>query len=135
MKNSIIGYLILLVACILFNALSFLLPINRVGNFWVDYGFTMFAFVFQIVIWNLAFDKKKNMRGIFYGISLAHIGIVYLVIQIIAYSILLCFLKYSYRIHWAVNIVILCIMLVYILLAMLGRNEINRLDNKQGGRV
>lgn len=60
MKNSIIGYLILLVACILFNALSFLLPIDRVSNFWVDYGFTMFAFIFQIAIWNIAFGKKKT---------------------------------------------------------------------------
>lgn len=130
MKNSMIGYLILLVFCILFNALSFLVPINRNGNFWVDYGFTMFAFLFQIVIWNLAFVKSSNMKNLFYGLPLAYIGIAYLIVQIIAYSVLLCFLKYSYRIHLAVNIIILCITMVCILLAILARNEINRTDNK-----
>ena len=84
----------------------------------------------QIVIWHIGFHKNKDMSDVFYGLPIIHISIVYLIVQIITFCVLMQMLNYEYRVHVIVNVSILCVVLVLVLIAMLGRNEINRLNKK-----
>ena len=49
----------------------------------------MVAFAAQIIIWNAALGRSESLKSKFLGFSVVHIGIVYLVVQIIALIVLL----------------------------------------------
>lgn len=131
MKNKSIGYAILLILFILFNTIVFVLPIEKNNNFWITYAFTFLAFVMQIVIWHIGFNKNKDISDIFYGLPIIHISILYLIVQIIAFCVLMQMLNYGYRVHVIVNVSILCVVLVLVLIAMFGGNEIKKSDYKE----
>ena len=65
------------------------------------------------------------MSDVFYGLPIIHISIVYLIVQIIAFCILMQMLNYEYKVRVIVNVLILCITLVLVLIAIFGRNKIN----------
>ena len=88
-KNSSKGYLILGILFILVSVIAFAVPAAKTAAFWISYAFTVVAFAAQIIIWNAALGRSESLKNKFLGFSVVHIGIVYLVVQIIALIVLL----------------------------------------------
>ena len=88
-KNSSKGYLILGILFILVSVIAFAVPAAKTAAFWISYAFTVVAFAAQIIIWNAALGRSESLKSKFLGFSVVHIGIVYLVVQIIALIVLL----------------------------------------------
>ena len=88
-KNSSKGYLILGILFILVSVIAFAVPAAKTAAFWVSYAFTVVAFAAQIIIWNAALGRSESLKSKFLGFPVVHIGIVYLVVQIIALIVLL----------------------------------------------
>lgn len=88
-KNSSKGYFILGILFILVGVIAFAVPTAKTAAFWISYAFTVVAFAAQIIIWNAALGRSESLKSKFLGFSVVHIGIVYLVVQIIALIIFL----------------------------------------------
>ncbi len=88
MKNKKIGYLALIIVIAVFNVIAFVIPVERNTTFWVAYVFTDVAFVVQIALWAVAFKSGESLKSKFLGIPIVHAGFIYLVVQIIAFAIL-----------------------------------------------
>ena len=86
-KNSTKGYLILGILFVLVSIIAFVVPTLKTATFWVAYIFTVVAFAAQIGIWKIAFGKEETLKSKFLGIPVIHTGIVYLIIQIIAFAV------------------------------------------------
>lgn len=88
-KNSSKGYLILGILFVLVSVIAFAIPSAKTTAFWLSYGFTVLAFAAQIAIWKAAFGRNESLKSKFLGFPIVHIGIVYLVVQVIAFAVFL----------------------------------------------
>lgn len=88
-KNSTKGYILLSIAFVLVSVIAFTIPSAKTTAFWISYAFTVIAFAAQIVIWKAALGRAESLKSKFLGFPVVHIGMVYLVVQIIAFAVFL----------------------------------------------
>ena len=92
MKNKIAkGYLVLGILFTLLSVIAFVVPTAKTATFWVAYIFTVVAFSTQIFLWKKSFGSKDSLKSKFLGIPVVHVGIVYLVLQIIVFAVFVAF--------------------------------------------
>lgn len=129
-KNSSKGYLILGILFILVGVIAFTVPAAKTAAFWISYTFTVVAFAAQIIIWNVALGRSESLKSKFLGFPVVHIGIVYLVVQIIA---LIVFLVIPTLPIWSAVVacaVIAGVSAVCMIASDVGRSEIERVSAK-----
>ena len=88
-KNSTTGYILLSIAFVLVSVIAFTIPSAKTTAFWISYAFTVIAFAAQIAIWKAALGRAESLKSKFLGFPVVHIGMVYLVVQIIAFAVFL----------------------------------------------
>ena len=79
-KKGAVGLAIVLV---IFCVIAFAVPFTKNGVFWTGFIFGLIAILAQIPIWMIAFKGAESARSKFYGIPIARIGTVYLIVQLI----------------------------------------------------
>lgn len=133
-KNSTKGYVILGILFALISIIAFAVPTVKTATFWIAYVFTAAAFAAQIIIWRTALGKE-TLKSKFLGFPVVHIGIVYTVIQVIAFAV---FMFVPTLPAWSVIVVcsvIAGISAVCMISADAGRNEIERVEAKVQKKV
>lgn len=88
-RNSSKGYVILGILFVLASVIAFAVPSAKTVAFWISYAFTLIAFADQIAIWKAGLGRAKPLKSRFLGFPIVHIGVVYLVIQGIAFVVFL----------------------------------------------
>lgn len=134
-KNSTKGYVILGILFALISIIAFAVPIMKTATFWIAYVFTAAAFAVQIVIWKTALGKGETLKSKFLGFPVVHIGIVYLIIQTVAFAV---FLFAPTLPVWSVIVVcsvIAGVSMVCMISVEAGRNEIDRVEAKVQKKV
>lgn len=129
------GYLILGILFAVTTAVVFAVPIQKSPAFWIVYTFTVAAFAAQLYIWKAALGRGNTLKSKFLGFPMLHIGIVYLIIQLVALAV---FLIVTALPVWCAVIVCLVIagaFAVCMLSADVGRTEIERVEVKVQGEV
>lgn len=126
-KNSTKGYVILGILFTLVSIIAFAVPTLKTATFWIAYVFTAAAFAAQIIIWRTALGKEA-LKSKFLGFSVVHIGIVYAIIQTVAFAV---FLFAPTLPVWSAIVVcsiIAGVSAVCMISADAGRNEIERVE-------
>lgn len=82
------GYLILTIVLIVFAVVAFVAPFEKTPVFWVSFVFGLLAICFQIPLWNKALSGE-TLKSKFLGFPVLHVGIVYLVSQLIVSIIMM----------------------------------------------
>lgn len=134
-KNRPMGYAVLGIAFILFNVIAFAVPTVKTPSFWTAYVFTAIAFALQIAVWFFAFKGTDTLKSKFLGIPLVSVGIIYLIVQLIAFAI---FLAYPSAPVWVAVVVcslILGISLICLIGTEVGKEEIVRVEKKVEKKV
>lgn len=134
-KNSTKGYVILGILFALISIIAFAVPTVKTATFWITYVFTAAAFAAQIVIWKTALGKGETLKSKFLGFPVVHIGIVYTVIQVIAFAV---FMFVPTLPTWSAIVVcsvIAGISAVCMISADAGRDEIERVEAKVQNKV
>ena len=133
-KNSTKGYVILGILFVLISIIAFAVPTVKTATFWIAYVFTAAAFAAQIIIWRTALGKE-TLKSKFLGFPVVHIGIVYTVIQVIAFAV---FMFVPTLPAWSAVVVcsvIAGISAVCMISADAGRDEIERVEAKVQKKV
>ncbi len=133
-KNSTKGYVILGILFALISIIAFAVPTVKTATFWIACVFTAAAFAAQIIIWRTALGKE-TLKSKFLGFPVVHIGIVYTVIQVIAFAV---FMFVPTLPTWSAIVVcsvIAGISAVCMISADAGRNEIERVEAKVQKKV
>ena len=129
-KNSLMSYLALGIVFALFNVIAFVIPTEKTATFWTAYAFFVVAFAVQIPLWKIAFGKKDTLKSKFLGIPVIHVGITYLIIQLIAFAVFMIFPTLPVWAAVVVCAVILAISALCVIAGQAGANEINRVEEK-----
>lgn len=126
-KNSTKGYVILGILFTLVSIIAFAVLTLKTATFWIAYVFTAAAFAAQIIIWRTALGKEA-LKSKFLGFPVVHIGIVYAIIQTVAFAV---FLFAPTLPVWSAIVVcsiIAGVSAVCMISADAGRNEIERVE-------
>ena len=134
-KNSTKGYVILGILFALISIIAFAVPTSKTATFWIAYVFTAAAFAAQIGIWKTALGKEGTLKSKFLGFPLVHIGIVYAVIQVIAFAVFMFVPTLPVWSAIVVCSVIAGISAVCMISADAGRDEIERVEAKVQKKV
>lgn len=134
-KNKNIAYIILFITFVLVSAIAFLMPTEKNTNFFIAYGFVALSFFFQPIIWNKAFGENDRLKQQFLGLSLVQIGVMYLVMQLIAFAI---FVSVATIPTWIVTCICLCIAgfhIIFIISANFGKQKVSEIETKVSKKV
>lgn len=134
-KNKKLGYIILGIVFVLINIIAFVVMTNKTSVFWIAYAFTAIAFAAQVFIWNLAFNESKTLKSKFLGLPIIHVGIVYLIIQLIAFGVFLALPGIANWIPIIVCTVIAGISGICLIATEVGREEVDRVEEKVQRKV
>ena len=129
-KNSTKGYVTRGILFVLVSIIAFAVPTVKTATFWITYVFTAAAFAAQIGIWKTALGKEETLKSKFLGFPVVHIGIVYAVIQVIAFAV---FMFVPTLPAWSAIVVcsiIASVSAACMISADAGRNEIERVEAK-----
>ena len=134
-KNSTKGYVILGILFALISIIAFAVPTSKTATFWIAYVFTAAAFAAQIGIWKTALGKEGTLKSKFLGFPVVHIGIVYAIIQTVAFAVFLFVPTLPVWSAIVVCSVIAGISAVCMISADAGRDEIERVEAKVQKKV
>ena len=134
-KNSTKGYVILGILFVLISIIAFAVPTVKTATFWIAYVFTAAAFAAQIGIWKTALGKGETLKSKFLGFPVVHIGIVYAIIQTVAFAVFLFVPTLPVWSAIVVCSVIAGISAVCMISVDAGRNEIERVEAKVQNKV
>ena len=134
-KNSTKGYVLLGILFALVSIIAFAVPTAKTATFWIAYVFTAAAFAAQIGIWKTALGKAETLKSKFLGFPVVHIGIVYAIVQTVAFEV---FMFVPTLPTWSAIVVcsiIVGVSAVCMISADAGRNEIERVEAKVPNKV
>ena len=83
-KDTIRAVVVAVVALVIYNLISFVIPFAHTAAFWISYGFTLAAFAVVCASIYIAFIKNPDAKSRFYGFPIARIGVLYGIAQLIA---------------------------------------------------
>ena len=129
-KNNLMPYLAHVIVFALFNVIAFVIPTDKTATFWTAYVFAVVAFAAQISLWKIALGKKDTLKSKFLGIPVIHVGITYLIIQLIAFAVFMSFPTLPVWLAVIVCSIILAIFALCVIAGQAGANEINRVEEK-----
>ena len=129
-KNNLMSYLALGIVFALFNVIAFVIPTEKTSTFWTAYAFSVVAFAVQIPLWKIALGKKDTLKSKFLGIPVIHVGITYLIIQLIAFTVFMIFPTLPVWLAVIICALILAISALCAIAGQVGVNEINRVEEK-----
>ena len=128
-KNKGLSLVTLLIVLVVYNLIAFLLPFERTGMFWVGYGFSMGAILLTTAVSFYAF-QREGLKSKVYGWSLVSLVWRYLVVQLIVGFLekLLSFIPFQYGL--ILNAILLAACLIGLIATDLGKDEVERIDQK-----
>lgn len=135
MKKKGIAYAVLAIVFALINIIASAVPTEKTATFWIAYAFTAVAFLVQIIVWQFSFKSEDKLKSKFLGIPIILVGITYLVIQIIAFSVFLIFPTILSWIAIIVCAVITSISVICLIGTDVARKEVERVEEKVGKKV
>lgn len=134
-KNKKLGCIILLIAFVIVSIVVFAIPTAKTTSFWVAYIFTFIAFAAQILIWNIGFKDNALLKSKFLGIPVVHVGYIYLILQLIALSVLVAYPVLPVWVAVIINVLIAGISAICMITAEIGRDIINNVEEKVQSKV
>lgn len=129
-KNNSKGYLILGILFILVSVIAFAVPAAKTAAFWISYAFTVVAFAAQLIIWKATLGRSESLKSKFLGFPVVHIGIVYLIVQVIALAVFLFIPTLPIWSAVVVCAVVAGVSAVCMIASDVGRSEIERVSVK-----
>ena len=94
-KDTIRAIVVAVVALVIYNLITFVIPFAHTAAFWISYGFTLTAFVVVCASIFIAFIKNPDAKSRFYGFPIARIGVLYGGAQLIVSLIVMALAKWT----------------------------------------
>ena len=117
-----------------FNIITFVLPFNRSGSYWIGYGFTMLAILLTAGVGLYALGRE-GLKSKFYGMSIVLVAWTYLIVQAIAGVLEMVIFTIPYQYTLVINIVMLGACLIGLIGVNMGKEEIERIEAKVNEKV
>lgn len=133
-KNRGLSLIAVFIILVVYNVITFVVPFERSGGFWIGYGFSILAILLTAGVGFYALSHE-SMKSKFYGLPLLRVTWIYLVIQVICGLIFMTFPVIPVWISVVISIILLGACLIGLIAVDIGKDEIVRVDNVIKGKV
>ena len=130
MKNKLLGVSLWLIGLVAAHLVLFLLSPEMTVARWITYGFTLFAFLSQLILWIAVWKKQPSNAEQFYSTPMLLYSMLYLLGQFIV-CIVFSLAPVTVKIAVLVNALVTLIMLVLLSVSIIGRNHAAKVDTRQ----
>jgi hypothetical protein len=135
-KDKKLSLVAVLITLVIYSIVVFVVPFNRGGGFWSGYGFSLLALLLTAVVSFFTF-KPEGLRSKVYGLPLISVAWRYLVIQLVIglLQMILDFIPVPFQYGLALNVILLGLCLIGLITVNIGKEEIERIDEKVKEKV
>lgn len=130
-NNKILGILLWAIGLIVVHLVSFLIPKNYTSAVWVTYGFALFAFMSQLILWLVIWHKPLEAKERFSFTPGLTLSVAYMILQLVLCIVFALWSAAPVKIVALLNALLLIAALVLTALALIAKNHIERVDNRQ----
>lgn len=100
------------------------------ASVWVTFGFTLFAFISQLALWLYVWRSPLNANDSFLQMPLLMLSVWYMILQAIP-CLLFAFWNAPAQIAALVNAALTVVMWVLLILSMIAKGHIEKVDGRQ----
>lgn len=130
MKNKPLGVLLWLSGLVAAHLVLFLLSSEMTAARWITYGFTLFAFLSQLILWLAVWKKQPSNIEQFYASPMLLYSVLYLLGQLIL-CIVFALTVPTVKVAVLVNALLALTMFTLLSVSVIGRNHAARVDARQ----
>ena len=120
---------------VLYNILVFTFAGNKTPVFWWAYGFTVLAFLLQVIATCVSYKRNTTVKDVFFGIPLTAISLTYLSAQIVAGTVFMILSGSNLKIANVVQIILLAVYLIFAISALFAKNTVESIAEKTKEKI
>lgn len=129
-NNKILGVLLWVIALLAVHLVIFVIPDAYTMAVWVTYGFTLFAFLSQLILWIWIWRKEVSAVEQFLHTPTLTVSVAYLALQFVL-DLLFAVIPASVKVTILANAVLAIILGSMLVGSLITKNSIQRLDKRQ----
>ena len=129
-NNKSLGIVLWVLALAAVHLIVFLAARELTATLWISYGFTMFAFISQLVLWLVAWKKPMDGKQQFLHTPVLTYSLLHLAGQTVV-CLIFAFVHASAKTTVLVNGLVLIVFWALMVLSLIGKNHIERVDRRQ----
>ena len=137
-KKYILGAIGWLTGFLIYNLVLFVLigGVQTTPSFWCSYLFVLVAFGMQLLVTFLAYGKNGIIpRDLFLGYPISRSAGVYLVVELVAASIIMLFPACDIKLAFVIQILILGVEIVFLVSGLLAKDHAEKMEEKENQQV
>lgn len=128
-KNPALLGLVLFIAMLTYSLILFIVVDDRNTNFWLGFGFTIVAFLLQVVA-DMYAIKSTKVKDVFMGLPIEEVGTIYLLIQIVLGITIIFIPIFNTTLAIVLSILVLAAFLIVFILLVVSKDVIENVDAK-----
>lgn len=129
-NNKILGVLLWVIALLAVHLVIFVIPDTYTMAIWITYGFTLFAFLSQLILWIWIWHKEVSASEQFLHTPTLTVSVSYLALQF-ALDLLFSLISSSMKVTILVNAALAVILGSMLVGSLIAKHSIQRLDRRQ----
>ena len=130
-NNKTLGVVLWAIGLLIAHLIIFCVPQNYTVTVWLTYGFTLFAFLSQLIFWLYIWRKPLDSKESFSYTSVLMISVCFILLQLALCIVFAFWAVESAKAVFLVNALLLMAALVMQVLSMIAKNHIERVDSQQ----
>ena len=129
-SNKTLGVILWVLALAVVHLIVFSAARERTAALWTVYGFTLFAFASQLVLWLVIWQKPADGKQQFFHTPVLTYSLLYLLWQTVS-CLIFVFVPATVRTAAFVSGLALILFSALMVLSLIGKNYIERTDRRQ----
>lgn len=129
-NNKFLGIALWVIGFLTAHLIIFIIPNSDTAKMWTAYGFTIFAFLSQLALWLWVWHKENSASEKFLYTPALTISVAYLLLQLLV-DLIFALVLISVKIVIIVNVVLAIAIATLLVLSLIAKNPIQRVDSRQ----
>lgn len=130
-NNKFLGMGLWGVGLLAVHLLIFCIATNFTTAIWVTYGFTLFVFFSQLILWLYLWRRPLGTKERFYYTPALLISVCHIILQTVLCLVFVLWNSASVKVAILFNALLLLVILALLILSFLSKNHIERVDHRQ----
>ena len=108
------------------------IPSSYSQSIWVTLVFDVIAFVSQLILWLIAFNKSMGAKSVFNHYPTMFVSSLYLIVEfIICIVTSIAGSSIPVKVAMMINLIVMVIAWIVLLMTILSKNRVERIDSRQ----
>lgn len=129
-ENKMLAVVGGVIVCVLYCVVTLLGFKEKEVNFWIAFGFSMIAFLNQLLLLGFSMQSESDKKNGFLGLSLWMISAIYLLAQLVVSLLFMGISVFSQTFVVIMEVILVGLFYIFIISGFIGKKEISENEKK-----